>query len=99
MAEAVSGIGLMVGPVVGGLFYSFFGYFATFFVFGMLLTLNLVISKLITPDVLNKSTDDDIDEEKMKKIQKRINFKTFLTNRRTMIAFTACVIVCISISY
>lgn len=62
MAEAISGVGLMVGPVIGGFLYSAFGYFATFFIFGMVLLLNFIIALLITPDSLNKSIDEDSEE-------------------------------------
>ncbi len=44
MAEAVTGIGLMLGPVFGAFLYSYFGYFFTFFAFGIVLLLNLAIS-------------------------------------------------------
>ena len=99
MAEAISGVGLMIGPVIGGFFYSYFGYFATFVLFGLMLTLNFIISFLITPDTLNKNMEEDIDNESSRKNSKKITFKMYLTNKRSMLAFLACIIVCISISY
>eukprot|EP00347_Sterkiella_histriomuscorum_P003211 403365165 len=98
MAEAIAGVGLMVGPVIGGFFYSAFGYFSTFFIFGIMLTLNFFIALLITPDTLNKSLEAD-NEDVNPKNTKKITFKMFLLNKRSMLAFLACIIVCISISY
>jgi len=63
MAEAVTGIGLMVGPVIGGVLYNAFGYFATFFIFGIILIINLIVAWLITPDSLNKSMDQNGEDE------------------------------------
>lgn len=99
MAEAVAGVGLMVGPVVGGFFYSAFGYFATFFIFGIILVLNFAIALLITPDTMNKSMEEEDSDEINPKVTKKITFKMFFTNKRSMLAFLACIIVCISISY
>jgi len=55
MAEAISGVGLMFGPVIGAFLYSAFGYFITFFAFGIILTINLIVTYVITPDFLNKT--------------------------------------------
>lgn len=98
MSEAVAGIGLMVGPVIGGFLYQYFGYFTTFFLFAVLIFINFLIALLITPDTLNKCMDED-NEEKNPKNTRKVDFKMFLTNRRSMLAFLACIIVCISISY
>jgi MFS family permease len=56
MAEAIAGVGLMIGPVIGAFLYSAFGYFFTFFVFGLMLFLNLLVTYWVTPDFLNQNT-------------------------------------------
>ena len=55
MAESATGIGLMIGPIIGGFIYNSLGYFATFFIFGIILFVNLIIAYLFCPDYLNKS--------------------------------------------
>jgi MFS family permease len=55
MAEAIAGVGLMFGPVIGAFLYSAFGYFLTFFAFGLILSVNLVVTYFITPEFLNKT--------------------------------------------
>lgn len=95
----------MVGPVIGGFLYNAFDYFFTFFIFSMILVLNLVITVMITPDSLNNdSTAEEENEENSlgsssNKIKREVNFKMFLSNKRTMLTYLSCVVVCISISY
>ena len=48
-AEAVTGIGLMVGPVIGGPLYDELGYFFSFVAFASLLAASMVIALIITP--------------------------------------------------
>ncbi len=55
MAEATSGIGLMIGPVLGGFIFEACGYFWTFTIFGIILGLSALITLLITPNSLNIS--------------------------------------------
>lgn len=52
-AEAFTGIGLMLGPVIGGFFYSFFGYFGSFACFSGVIFFSMIVSLLITPSALN----------------------------------------------
>ncbi|CDW78446.1 major facilitator superfamily protein [Stylonychia lemnae] len=98
MAESASGFGLMVGPIVGGLLYNSFGYFSTFFIFGIILAANLMIAYLFCPDYLNKSIDET-DQTMNPKGCKEVSFKMFLVNRRANFAFIGCIFVCISMSY
>jgi len=99
MAEAISGVGLMFGPVFGAFLYSAFGYFFTFFAFGLIILLNLVVTYQVTPESLNHTeyAEEKIDDDK--KPPKPVSFNMFLQNKRSMYAFVACVVVCISISY
>lgn len=52
-AEAVTGIGLMLGPVIGGPLYTQFGYFESFAIFAGLLLISMVAALIITPRSLN----------------------------------------------
>lgn len=54
-AEAVTGVGLMLGPVIGGPLYSLLGYFASFAVFGGILAISMTVALFITPGELNNS--------------------------------------------
>jgi MFS family permease len=54
-AESVTGIGCMIGPVLGGFLYVGFGYFWTFFIFGGICLISLVVTLIITPTSINES--------------------------------------------
>ena len=53
LGEAAAGIGLMVGPVLGGILNTVLGYRDCFFVFSGILGLNIIISFLVLPNSLN----------------------------------------------
>ena len=48
--EAMTGVGLIVGPIVGSALYSFFGYANTFFIYGSFLVFLAVIIKCNFPE-------------------------------------------------
>jgi MFS family permease len=54
-AEAVTGVGLMLGPVLGGPLYTALGYFESFAVFAGMLLVSMSIVIIITPSALNQS--------------------------------------------
>jgi len=56
-AEAATGIGLMIGPVIGGPIYDGVGYFWSFVVFAGMLFISMLVVFLITPGSLNTTTD------------------------------------------
>jgi MFS family permease len=58
-AEAIAGVGLMVGPVIGGFLFTAFDYFFTFFIFSLILAINLIVSIVITPSSLNQSVSSE----------------------------------------
>lgn len=58
-AEAVTGIGLMLGPVMGGPLYDNLGYFTSFAVFGGILTCSMIVALVITPSALNESIEEE----------------------------------------
>jgi MFS family permease len=106
-AEAFTGIGLMLGPVIGGVFYSFFGYFGCFACFSGVILLSMLVSLMITPNALNKNTDieeadptydhNNLQLTNGRKIE--VSFKMFLTNKRSLIAYLSSTIVCFFMSY
>jgi MFS family permease len=102
-AEAVTGIGLMLGPVMGGPLYENLGYFESFCCFGGILLLSMTVALIITPSALNDSVGDESQGETShngpQDIPKEVSFKMFLTNRRAMFAFMSCLIVCFFMSY
>jgi MFS family permease len=59
MAEGVSGIGLMIGPVIGGFLYTLTDYFWTFVFFSSILGLSCAFTIMVTPNSLNSSLCDE----------------------------------------
>jgi MFS family permease len=51
--ESAVGIGLMIGPVLGSLIYGFVGYAPTFYIFGSVIGLGLIIVFFLLPPRLN----------------------------------------------
>ena len=99
-AEAVTGIGLMLGPVIGGPLYDGLGYFFSFVAFAGLLAVSMIIALIITPGALNNSTEGDEENTQAEgTIEKEVTFKMFLVNRRSLFAFASCLIVCFFMSY
>lgn len=97
-AEAVTGIGLMLGPVIGGPLYEFLGYFGSFSVFGAMLLVSMTIALFITPSALNDSPEEE-EESVPGEIASQVSFKMFLLNKRSLFALTSCMIVCFFMSY
>lgn len=102
MGEAAAGIGLMIGPVIGGILNTYLGYRDTFLCFAGLLFTNIFVSLLILPKSLNnKSEESEPDEEFRRSInsKKSVSYMIFLSNRRAMFAYFACAVVCIMTSF
>ena len=55
--EAMTGLGLIIGPIVGSALYAFFGYSATFYIYGCFLVFLAGIIKLNFPE--KDSTNDE----------------------------------------
>jgi MFS family permease len=49
MAEAASGMGLMIGPVFGGILYKAAGYFWCFFCFSCVILISSIIAATLVP--------------------------------------------------
>ena len=60
--EAMTGLGLIVGPIIGSALYSFFGYANTFFIYGSFLVFLALVIKCYFP------TKADSDEERLEDI-------------------------------
>jgi MFS family permease len=98
-AEAVTGIGLMLGPVLGGPLYTLLGYFESFCCFGGMLLISMIIAILITPNALNQSIFDEHSNDDNKGESKKVTFSLFLLNKRALFAFISCALVCFFMSY
>lgn len=58
--EAAAGLGLMVGPMLGSLFYSSIGYLWTFIVFSIFMFFNCIFLYFsLSPEMNNKPTEEE----------------------------------------
>ena len=53
--EAMTGLGLIVGPIIGSTLYSFFGYSYTFFIYGAFLVILALLIKCQFPERPNSA--------------------------------------------
>ncbi|CDW79392.1 permeases of the major facilitator superfamily [Stylonychia lemnae] len=98
--EASAGVGLMVGPVIGGLLYSYLGYFWCFIIFSLIILITTVLCFFVLPASLNR-VEENLDEngEQVQSNGREVTYWMFLSNRRALFAFTGCGIICILTSY
>ena len=59
--EALTGLGLIIGPVVGSALYGLFGFANTFFIYGGFLIVLAIIIKMNFPDDSELELGDDDD--------------------------------------
>ena len=57
--EALTGVGLIMGPILGSTLYSLLGYANTFFIYGSFLVLLSLVIKCMFPDGRSAGTEDD----------------------------------------
>jgi len=57
--EALTGVGLIMGPIIGSSLYSLLGYAHTFFIYGSFLVFLSFIVKLNFPEGDTTETEDD----------------------------------------
>ena len=50
-----SGLGAIIGPVLGSFVYAFGGYSFTFYFFAGVLFINLILTICLVPSILNKN--------------------------------------------
>ena len=53
-AESAAGVGLMIGPVLGGAMNSFLGYLPCYLIFAMILFLTGLVNLIFLPASLNQ---------------------------------------------
>jgi MFS family permease len=63
LGEAFSGVGLMAGPGIAGILYTYFGYFSAFFGFVIFIALSGVFCQVFIPSKMNGHYSEE-DEEK-----------------------------------
>lgn len=68
-AEAATGIGLMIGPVLGGFLFVVLGYFGSFVAFAIILLIAMIATSIITPGALNDSVTDNYDNMTVEELQ------------------------------
>ena len=59
--EALTGLGLIIGPIIGSTLYSLLGYAHTFFIYGSFLVFLSFVIKLNFPGDSDESTEDEDD--------------------------------------
>lgn len=96
-AEAVTGVGLMMGPVIGGPLYQYMGYFWSFNVFAAIMAISFLVSLVITPSNLNQSVPEQNHDNQVK--DKKASFQVFLLNKRAMFSMFSVGIICFFMSY
>ena len=92
--EAAAGLGLMIGPIIGGAVNSWFGYFTCYIFICILICLDIVFTIFVMPpDSQNEIAIQNIDqteEEKKKKEEEssdtKVPYSWFLVNRRASFA-------------
>ena len=57
--EAITGLGLIIGPIIGSILYSLLGYTHTFYIYGSFLVFLSFIVKLNFPEGDSTETEDD----------------------------------------
>lgn len=55
IAEAASGIGLMTGPGIAGLLYTYIGYFYAFLAFVIMVSVSAILCLIYIPKSINNS--------------------------------------------
>ncbi len=63
-AETAAGVGLMIGPVIGGTLNTWLKYFSTYLIFAGMLAINGIIVFIFMPNELNNKpeiTEHEID--------------------------------------
>ena len=98
MAEAFTGIGLMIGPVFSGFLYEWIGYFLTFLIFSTVLVVSGILTLFFAPNSLNKSIGEE-ESHADEKVKNKISYLKILTNRRAILAYISCSIICIFMSF
>ena len=56
-AETASGVGLMLGPIIGGTLNTLLNYLSAYLIFTAMLTINGIITFIFMPNSLNESPE------------------------------------------
>jgi MFS family permease len=93
-AETAAGVGLVIGPVIGGILNTWLKYFLTYLIFAGMLAINGIIVFVFMPNELNNNpeiTEYEINVMSQK-ASKKINYWMFIKNRRCLFALLSCTI-------
>jgi MFS family permease len=101
MGESAAGLGQMLGPLMGSLFYTNVGYFWAFIIFASFLLFSAILSFIILPNSLNLKLNVQSEEEcrMSKAIEKRVSYFWFFNNLRSFFGLLTCTYVCVIFSF
>lgn len=99
-AEVATGAGLAIGPVIGSIIFSFFGYELAFIIYGILLLFSSIPMILLIPTSVNKKSEPAIGEDNSKEINgKEIVYSMFFFNYKCFITLLTCSILLLMINF
>jgi MFS family permease len=92
-AESASGLGLMIGPLLGGGINNIMGYLPAYMVFAGLLFISGTICMLLLPNKLNGApvtSQVELDKERVVATKNvKVKMSWFFANRRCMFALVS----------
>jgi MFS family permease len=107
LGEAFSGVGLMAGPGIAGILYTYLGYFQAFFGFVIFIALSAIFCQVFIPQSMNGKFREEDDEDETNSSDreaqdtisnanplKNIDYFTFLKDRRTLFGVVTCTFCC-----
>jgi MFS family permease len=101
MGESAAGLGCMLGPVLGSIFYSYLHYFGAFMIFAGFLAFAAILSFFTLSASLNVKLDVMNAEERAisRKLEAKVPYKWFFSSVRSIFALLTCTYVCLIFSF
>ena len=91
----------MVGPMLGSIFYFYFGYFGAFMVFAVILLVAGVLSFTLLPNSFNIKLGVQNEHERAMSIraEAKVPYSWFFSNIRSFFGLLTCTLVCLIFSF
>jgi len=70
--ETAAGLGLMVGPILGGALYTMFGYSTCYYMLASLLFCDLIFTAFVMPSSMNNTSGDDYSDDDLDEGSKKL---------------------------
>ena len=101
MGESAAGLGQMMGPMLGSIFYSYLHYFGAFMIFAGFLLFAAVLSFFTLPSSLNVKLDTMSAEECRisVKMEAKVPYLWFFSSVRNIFSLITCTYVCLIFSF